>query len=290
MKREVKGLYGQCFQFAFDIAKKAERALAARAGRPGAELSPVRLPGRQGGPAGRREALPGPQAHGDGLPRPEPARVRADQARQPAAGRPAGAAATCARPGAARCGCPEALFDMDGPGHYFRRIKSRRAEHPLRDRPVRQRQLHADAAQEQHPHDASCCATASTRARTPRTTASATTSAACSRSSPAPHRTTAACSRPTCATSATCRSRTPARSASGSSSCRPTRAGRAAPVRLRHDQRRHPAHPLHGARGRRAAAARRDAEPAGRHRRRAGGGLRAAVLASATSSRTSGRA
>ena len=26
MKREVKGLYAQCFQFAFDIAKKAERA------------------------------------------------------------------------------------------------------------------------------------------------------------------------------------------------------------------------------------------------------------------------
>src|SRR6185295_10650554 len=27
MKREVKGLYSQCFQFAYDIARKAERAL-----------------------------------------------------------------------------------------------------------------------------------------------------------------------------------------------------------------------------------------------------------------------
>ena len=27
MKREVRGLYGQCFQFAFDVARKAERAL-----------------------------------------------------------------------------------------------------------------------------------------------------------------------------------------------------------------------------------------------------------------------
>jgi hypothetical protein len=27
MKREVRGLYSQCFQFAFDVAKKAERAL-----------------------------------------------------------------------------------------------------------------------------------------------------------------------------------------------------------------------------------------------------------------------
>ena len=29
MKREVKGLYAQCFQFAFDVAKRAERASAA---------------------------------------------------------------------------------------------------------------------------------------------------------------------------------------------------------------------------------------------------------------------
>ena len=118
MKREVKGLYAQCFQFAFDIAKKAERALAARAGQPGAELSPVRLPGRQGGPARRREALPRHQAHGDGLPRAQPARVRADQARQPAPGGPAGAAATArhrplhghAAGGAVRHGRPRPLL------------------------------------------------------------------------------------------------------------------------------------------------------------------------------------
>lgn len=35
MKREVKGLYSQCFQFAFDIAKKAERALQHELGNPG---------------------------------------------------------------------------------------------------------------------------------------------------------------------------------------------------------------------------------------------------------------
>ena len=34
MKREVKGLYCQCFQFAFDIAKKAERALQHELGDP----------------------------------------------------------------------------------------------------------------------------------------------------------------------------------------------------------------------------------------------------------------
>ena len=80
---------------------------------------------------------------------------------------------------------------MDGPGHYFRRIKTVAREHPVRDRAVRQRQLHADAAEEQHPQDARCCATASTRARMPRTIASTTTSAACNPSSPARRRTTA---------------------------------------------------------------------------------------------------
>jgi hypothetical protein len=34
MRREVKGLYGQCFQFAFDVAKKAERALQHELGNP----------------------------------------------------------------------------------------------------------------------------------------------------------------------------------------------------------------------------------------------------------------
>ena len=34
LKREVKGLYAQCFQFAFDITKKAERALQHELGNP----------------------------------------------------------------------------------------------------------------------------------------------------------------------------------------------------------------------------------------------------------------
>jgi hypothetical protein len=34
MKREVKGLYGQSFQFVFDIAKKAEHALQHELGNP----------------------------------------------------------------------------------------------------------------------------------------------------------------------------------------------------------------------------------------------------------------
>ena len=44
MKREVKGLYAQCFQFAFDIAQEGRARAAARARRPEPELPPVRLP------------------------------------------------------------------------------------------------------------------------------------------------------------------------------------------------------------------------------------------------------
>src|SRR5262249_35827389 len=55
MKREVKGLYGQCFQFAFDIAKKAERALRHELGNP--ELSYLQfgyLAGKEGLLAGEK--------------------------------------------------------------------------------------------------------------------------------------------------------------------------------------------------------------------------------------------
>jgi hypothetical protein len=55
MKREVKGLYGQVFQFAFDIAKKAERALQHELGNP--ELSYLQfgyLAGKEGLLAGEK--------------------------------------------------------------------------------------------------------------------------------------------------------------------------------------------------------------------------------------------
>ena len=54
MKREVKGLYAQNFQFAFDIAKKAERDLQHELGNP--ELSYLQfgyLTGKEGLLAGK---------------------------------------------------------------------------------------------------------------------------------------------------------------------------------------------------------------------------------------------
>jgi hypothetical protein len=55
MQREVKGLYAQCFQFAFHIAKKAERTLQHELGNP--ELSHLQfgyLAGKEGLLAGKR--------------------------------------------------------------------------------------------------------------------------------------------------------------------------------------------------------------------------------------------
>ena len=55
MKREIKGLYAQCFQLAYDVAKKAERALQHELGKP--ELSYLRfnyLAGRESLLAGEK--------------------------------------------------------------------------------------------------------------------------------------------------------------------------------------------------------------------------------------------
>jgi hypothetical protein len=55
MKRQVKGLYGQSFQFAFDVAKKAERALQRELGDPGLNyLQTGYLAGKEGLLAGEQ--------------------------------------------------------------------------------------------------------------------------------------------------------------------------------------------------------------------------------------------
>ena len=123
LRREVRGLYSRCFTLAFDTARKAERALQHELGDP-TDLPAVRLPGRPGGAARRRAARPRRQADGAGLPRAQPARVRADQAREPAPARPAGAAVELRTAGQCTVDLPEELFDLDCPGHYFRRLRS----------------------------------------------------------------------------------------------------------------------------------------------------------------------
>ncbi|MBS1789172.1 MAG: insecticidal toxin protein [Acidobacteria bacterium] len=123
MKREVKGLYSQSFQFAFDIAKKAERALQHELGNP--ELSYLQF----GYLAGKEGLLAGEKLYLD-IKRMEMAYHEQNQREfeltkhvsvlqlDPLALVQLRATGRCT------LRLPESLFDMDGPGHFFRRIKT----------------------------------------------------------------------------------------------------------------------------------------------------------------------
>lgn len=123
MKREVKGLYSQCFQFAFDIAKKAERGLQHELGNPG--LSYLQF----GYLAGKEGLLAGEKLYLD-LKRMEMAyhdqNQREYELTKHVSLLQVDPLALIQLRTTGRCTVrlPEALFDVDGPGHYFRRIKT----------------------------------------------------------------------------------------------------------------------------------------------------------------------
>lgn len=123
MRRETRSLYGQCFQFAFDVAKKAERALQF-------ELGDSKQGFLQYGyQAGKEGLLAGEKLQLD-IKRMEMAyheQNRRDyeltthiSLRQldPVALLRLRATGSC------EFVLPEAYFDLESPGHYFRRIKS----------------------------------------------------------------------------------------------------------------------------------------------------------------------
>ncbi|MCI0702939.1 MAG: insecticidal toxin protein [Planctomycetia bacterium] len=123
MKREVKGLYSQCFQFAFDIAKRAERALQHELGKPEATYLQF------GYLAGKEGLLAGEKLYLD-VKRMEMAYHELNQ-REYELTKSVSllqvdplALLELRRTGRCTVGLPESLFDMDGPGHYFRRIKT----------------------------------------------------------------------------------------------------------------------------------------------------------------------
>src|SRR2546427_2076783 len=123
MKREVKGLYSQCFQFAFDIARKAERALQHELGNP--ELSYLQF----GYLAGKEGLLAGEKLYLD-VKRMEMAyhdqNQREYELTKHVSLLQVDPLALIELRTTGRCTVqlPESLFDMDGPGHYFRRIKT----------------------------------------------------------------------------------------------------------------------------------------------------------------------
>lgn len=123
MKREVKGLYSQCFQFAFDIAKKAERALQHELGNQ--ELSFIQftyLAGKEGLLAGEKLYLD--------IKRMEMAYHELNEREYELTKHVSlmqlspEALLKLRTTGSCIVFLPEELFDMDCPGHYFRRIKS----------------------------------------------------------------------------------------------------------------------------------------------------------------------
>jgi hypothetical protein len=123
MKREVRGLYAQCFQFAFDIARKAERALQHELGNP--ELSYLQfgyLAGKEGLLAGERLYLDVKRME---MAYHEQNRREYELTKHVSLLQLDPLALIQLRTtGRCTVRLPEALFDMDGPGHYFRRIKS----------------------------------------------------------------------------------------------------------------------------------------------------------------------
>ena len=123
MKREVKGLYSQSFQFAFDIAKKAERALKHELGE--SDVSYL----KSGYLAGKEGLLAGEKLYLD-IKRMELAYHELNQREYELTKhislRQVDPLALIQLRTTGKCmlRLPEELFDMDGPGHYFRRIKS----------------------------------------------------------------------------------------------------------------------------------------------------------------------
>ncbi|MCD9025518.1 hypothetical protein [Cohnella silvisoli] len=123
LKREVRGMYTQVFQFAFDVAKKAERALQHELGKP--DLTFLQF----GYMSGKEGLLAGEKLYLD-LKRMEMAYHELNQREYELTKHVSlfqidpMALLQLRTTGSCTVSLPEELFDMDGPGHYFRRIKT----------------------------------------------------------------------------------------------------------------------------------------------------------------------
>jgi hypothetical protein len=123
MKRDVKGLYANAFQLAFEVAKKAERALQNELGDPSRTYIQFNyLDGNEGLLAGEKllfDVKTMEMAYHD-LNQREYELTKHVSLRQvdPLALLQLRATGTCTFT------MPEEMFDMDGPGHYFRRARS----------------------------------------------------------------------------------------------------------------------------------------------------------------------
>ena len=246
MQGEISRLYYEYYRFAFDTARKAERTMKQELMRPEVDapgLRQVQLLGRRAqGLALGRGALSGRQADGDGVPREQQARARADQPRVAAPAQPARAAhaegdrhvpghhsrmalrpatapaTTCAASRTSRLSIPSVVGPYTSVNCTLSLLKS-----SLRKSPVPK--------------------TTNTRGRAARTTASSTISAQCSRSSPAAGNNDSGLFE----TNLRDERFLPFEGAGAEDLEVGSADGRLSRFRLRHDLRRHPAHPLHRA-------------------------------------------
>lgn len=122
MKREARGLYSQCFQLAYDIAQKAERALQHELGKPDLRFIQFDyMSGKEGLFAGEKLFLD--------LKRMEMAYQEQNEREYELTKHVSllqvdpRALLELRLTGRCTVDLPESLFDMDGPGHYFRRIR-----------------------------------------------------------------------------------------------------------------------------------------------------------------------
>ncbi len=123
MKRELQGLHARAFQFAFDVARKAERALQHELGQP--SLSYLKFDyqaGKEGLLAGEKLLLDVKRMemayHDQNQREYELTKHVSVMQLDPRALIELRSTGTCT------IKLPETLFDLDGPGHYFRRLKT----------------------------------------------------------------------------------------------------------------------------------------------------------------------
>jgi hypothetical protein len=124
LRREVRGLHGQCFQFAFDVARQAERALQHELGDPRQTFL------RYGYQAGKEGLLAGEKLHLD-VKRMELAYHERNRREYELSSHlslrqlnPV-ALLTLRATGACEFAVPEEMLDLvSAPGHYFRRLRT----------------------------------------------------------------------------------------------------------------------------------------------------------------------
>jgi hypothetical protein len=123
MRREVRGLYGRYFQFAYDVAKKAERALQHELGDPSQSFL------QYGYQAGKEGLLAGEKLYLD-LKRMEMAYHEQNRREYEMTTHVSLrqldpiALLRLRATGACEFELPEEYFDLECPGHYFRRLRS----------------------------------------------------------------------------------------------------------------------------------------------------------------------